>query len=884
MNYGNLHRAGVQESRWQQPRDSARPLNQHQPMQLASTKPVGAREFEQGKQERFPSEQAAASPSQSARSLMGQRVDPREGGGKVGNGVLEAVDIVQYACPIFFVENAEGSLKVDVMRLGKMEARVSCMWHTRDGSATAGREYCPNSGEIIFEDGQTLVSIEVKLVKERGWAATLEFQLALEHPVGCELGKYLHDCRVKIINNEAFPSNKYRDNIFDAEGQANEDGIKEINDFGLFIEFCKLMYKNEGINWRTVLTVIMDQMSNAYRLLMLWVSIYMVDVLFSKEKGTDDELLVPDRVTTAFIVAGCYAVPVILLHCWELAKGDMDVMGRARVFLQKSLFRKYLNYSEDSRRGTPVAEIEAAVMTDCRDLAEGYIAAMNILLILGKLCILTGFTLKHNPGALWVIVVMGAILGCFAATRNTLLQKADDAVGEKEVSILHTVSDISHNYLLVACYMRRPQANQRFATEAEGLRKAQIGVNKIKTNNSYAAKWLGPFFTFLYIVLNAKGVIEDGTPSLGAFLATIRIFDQISGDFAVLYNEIMLISRVSGALKGMTLLLNKQTDLKFWKGVNRNRRIRTKAEREEIFKSKIKLEPGEYMTDKLPINLTNMCYSFSKDGEVTPMFENVNVSVKQGQLVSVLGGEGSGKTTFLKLLGHMFFPTTGEVFIPTHLRILHVTQEPMLVHESLWKNLTFGDAKSPDPPRIRKILEALGMKDSLKRIEKDLAKHEGSAVLKPSGSKNSIASSSGSDEEESVGFMGCSPRDKEDDEDGEESEEDTHYIQDISYTEKGKIHVARAIIMNPEVLVLQRPLYHFNQSTRGKILDLFRQHVENRGYALPEESKHKRRPRTVIFSTANKADAAVTDMVWALEREGEGVCYVKSCHPDELPN
>lgn len=36
------------------------------------------------------------------------------------------------------------------------------------------------------------------------------------------------------------------------------------------------------------------------------------------------------------------------------------------------------------------------------------------------------------------------------------------------------------------------------------------------------------------------------------------------------------------------------------------------------------------------------------------------------------------------------------------------------------------------------------------------------------------------------------------------------WLDGLTYTEKVKLHLSRALIMNPEVIVLQRPLHHYD--------------------------------------------------------------------------
>lgn len=64
---------------------------------------------------------------------------------------------------------------------------------------------------------------------------------------------------------------------------------------------------------------------------------------------------------------------------------------------------------------------------------------------------------------------------------------------------------------------------------------------------------------------------------------------------------------------------------------------------------------------------------------------------------------------------------------------------------------------------------------------------------------------------------------------GEGSE--AQWFHTFSETELAKVHLARAFIANPEVLVLQRPLEHFSatSTSRAHVLDAILQFVKHRG-------------------------------------------------------
>ena len=65
------------------------------------------------------------------------------------------------------------------------------------------------------------------------------------------------------------------------------------------------------------------------------------------------------------------------------------------------------------------------------------------------------------------------------------------------------------------------------------------------------------------------------------------------------------------------------------------------------------------------IKTANLCYSYEDDnsGLAIPVLRGINVSIGKGEYVAVLGHNGSGKSTFAKLLNLILEPTEGKIWI-----------------------------------------------------------------------------------------------------------------------------------------------------------------------------------------------------------------------------
>merc|ERR1712178_178358 len=100
-------------------------------------------------------------------------------------------------------------------------------------------------------------------------------------------------------------------------------------------------------------------------------------------------------------------------------------------------------------------------------------------------------------------------------------------------------------------------------------------------------------------------------------------------------------------------------------------------------------------------------------------------------MVGVCGRPGSGKATLLMLLGQVSIPDDGSIFIPPHLRVLHVAAEPSILEDPIADNIFFGvrsrkdgrfakDLKPEVLERGWRICERLNFSERLMALARDV--------------------------------------------------------------------------------------------------------------------------------------------------------------------
>merc|ERR1719453_1276289 len=81
----------------------------------------------------------------------------------------------------------------------------------------------------------------------------------------------------------------------------------------------------------------------------------------------------------------------------------------------------------------------------------------------------------------------------------------------------------------------------------------------------------------------------------------------------------------------------------------------------------------------------------------------------------------------------------------------------------------------------------------------------------------------------------------------------------LSRSDSKLIHLARALIYNPEVLIVHTPGMYFDKDSKTTIISLLLEFVRMRGVEMDPATRLRRRPRTCIFSTYDMGDIMFAD-------------------------
>ena len=128
--------------------------------------------------------------------------------------------------------------------------------------------------------------------------------------------------------------------------------------------------------------------------------------------------------------------------------------------------------------------------------------------------------------------------------------------------------------------------------------------------------------------------------------------------------------------------------------------------------------PGSELLPRFSKTVEFDSASFRYDDGGPLVLRNIDLKVRAGAVVAIVGSSGAGKSTLVNLLPRFYAPTSGMVRIDGHdvrevsLRSLReqlaiVTQETILFNDTIWNNLCYGRPGMPEEKVVAAATAAL---------------------------------------------------------------------------------------------------------------------------------------------------------------------------------
>lgn len=344
--------------------------------------------------------------------------------------------------------------------------------------------------------------------------------------------------------------------------------------------------------------------------------------------------------------------------------------------LREQLYKKVVSlpigYFTEERRGdvmsrmtNDVNEVEASIMSTLDMLFKDPI--MILIYLVTLFCIswqLTLFVLLLLPVAIFLIGRIGRTL-----------KRASRTGQEQNAEILTQIDETLGGLRVVKAFNAEQKLVRRFQNLINATRSTFNRINRRYYLAHPVSEFLGTALIAVLLWFGGVLILSDNSViDAATFIYYIVIFYSIIGPAKDLSKATYSIRKGMASLERIDKVLETESNI-----IESASPVKL-----PVFDSVIRYE--------------DVSFSYQKD---RPVLQNINLEIKKGQTVALVGQSGSGKTTMADLLPRFYDPNAGRITIDGvdirhvktfDLRALmgNVNQEAILFNDTFYNNITFG--------------------------------------------------------------------------------------------------------------------------------------------------------------------------------------------------
>lgn len=401
-----------------------------------------------------------------------------------------------------------------------------------------------------------------------------------------------------------------------------------------------------------------------------------VAAIIDKGIATGDKTYIITRFLLLIAMAVCGFCCTIVAQFFAAKAATGTATG-----LRRELMAKISTFSFTELDKTGASTLVTRMTSDVNQVQEGINRFLRLFLrspfiVFGAM--IMAFTINAQVAIIFVIaipVLFAIVFGIMKLTSpmyKTVQQNLD--------SVTNEVREDLNGVRVIRAFGREEVQRERFVEADKRLYKSQIRVGKV-------AAWMNPL---TYLVINAgiiailwlsAGKVNDGVLLSGGVIALINYISQILVELVKLANVVIVMGKAGSCLNRIGEVLDAESSIKY-------------AEKET-----------EEKADDCSVRFENVSLTYAGAGAES--LTDINVDIKRGSTVGIIGGTGSGKSSLVNLIPRFYDATKGSVFVNgknvkdmTREELLSsvaiVDQKPLLFSGTIRSNMQWGKNNATD--------------------------------------------------------------------------------------------------------------------------------------------------------------------------------------------
>ena len=388
--------------------------------------------------------------------------------------------------------------------------------------------------------------------------------------------------------------------------------------------------------------------------------------------------------------------------------------------LRNDLYRKVESFSFENIDHFHASSLVTRMTTDVTNAQQSFAMVIRIVIRAPLMLIFSAVMAFVTGGNMaWIFVAAIPAIGIIFFVLARLAMGIFRRVFKRYDALNESVQENVAGMRVVKSFVREDYEDNKFSTASSSLSKDFIKAEKIvalmtpSMNTAiHVVYLLTMYFAALiifntsYPVLNKQGELVPG----GGDLTIAQMSALLTYGIQILMS-IMMISMI------VTMLVMSFEAI---------RRIGEVLDEEPTI---VDPENPVMEVENGSVIFNNVSFKYNKDAERYSV-ANLNINIKSGQFVGIIGSTGSGKSTLVNLISRLYDTTEGEVIVGGHnvkeyglkpLRdsVAMVLQKNFLFSGTIRSNMQWGNKEATDE-EIVKAIEIAQIPDVLKHYSDGL--------------------------------------------------------------------------------------------------------------------------------------------------------------------
>ena len=331
---------------------------------------------------------------------------------------------------------------------------------------------------------------------------------------------------------------------------------------------------------------------------------------------------------------------------------------------------------------TPHGDVVNRVINDTDRFAEGLLLAFTqvftgTLTILGTLIFM--LVLKWEIALTVVLLTPLSLIVARYIGKETYHMHTEKSITEAEQASF--INESIGNQKLLRAFGREEDAISRFNEIGDRLEKCSLRAIFFSSLTNPTTRFVNSMVYAAVAIIGAFTVIRTAGAEIAFTVGQFSVMLSYTNQYTKPFNE---ISGIFAEFQSALASAKRVFDF-----------IEEPSELEDT-ENALEMEKPEGA-----LELSGVSFSYDKEKK---LIENLNVSVKPGQRIAIVGPTGCGKTTLINLLMRFYDVDAGEISVDTvdikqikrkNLRKCYgmVLQDTWLRHDTIRNNIAFGSGK-----------------------------------------------------------------------------------------------------------------------------------------------------------------------------------------------